>query len=113
MGTVDGPVLLLNIDNNSSYMDALTTVCNNMRLGVYVYDENGEFLHKDSYNDLIWAYNAVADGGYYPLDATLANMMQVVGEYMGWYSASSPLYLFEGQAVMPENAWLFACVYAQ
>ena len=114
LNSADGAVLMLNIGNNSPYMDALTTVCDNMRLGVYVYDEQGNFVSKDSYNELIRAYAAVADGGYYPLDATLASVMQVVGAYIGWYDASSPMYLFTEQPlVVPENAWLFACAYVQ
>ena len=94
-------------------MDALTTVCGNMRLGVYVYDENGNLQSKDSYNEMIWAYNKVADGGYYPLDDTLMRMLKVVGDYMGWYDPASPMYLFEGVALEPANAYLFACVYLQ
>lgn len=113
VGSEQGPVVLINLDNNSQYMDALTTVCNNMRLGVYVYDEDGKLLSKDSYNELIWAYNAVADGGYYPLDDTLIDMLKVVGDYMGWYDPASPMYLFEGVALEPANAYLFACVYVQ
>ena len=113
LGSEDGPVLMLNLDHASPYMDALTTVCNNMRLGVYVYDADGNLLSKDSYNELIWSYNEVSDGGYYPLDQTLADMMTVVGNYMGWYDASSPMYLFDVQPLVPENAYLFACVYAQ
>lgn len=113
VGSEDGPVVLVNLDNNSQYMDALTTVCSNMRLGVYVYDEDGKLLSKDSYNELIWAYNAVSDGGYYPLDDTLLDMLKTVGDYMGWYDPASPMYLFEGVALEPANAYLFACVYLQ
>ena len=113
VGSVDGPVLLLNLDNNSPYMDALTTVCSNMRLGVYVYDDEGNVISKDSYNELIWAYNEVSDGGYYPLDQTLADMMLAVGNYIGWYDASSPMSLFGAQLIVPEHAHLFACVYVQ
>ena len=114
LNSADGAVLLLNIGNNSPYMDALTTVVENMRLGVYVYDADGKLLSKDSYNELILAYSEVSDGGYYPLDATLANMMQTLSAYVGWGDASSPMYLFAEQPlVVPENAWLFACVYAQ
>ncbi len=114
LNAADGAVLMLNLSNNSPYLDALITVCDNMRLGVYVYDEQGNFVSKDSYNELLRAYAAVADGGYYPLDATLANAMQVIGAYIGWYDASSPMYLFAEQPlVVPENAWLFACAYVQ
>ena len=113
VGSADGPVLMLSLANDSPYMDALTTVCNNMRLGVYEYDDAGNVLAKDSYNELIWAYAAVADGGYYPLDKTLADMMIVVGAYMGWYDASSPMSLFGAAPVVPEHAHLFACAYVQ
>ena len=113
VGSTDGPVVLVNLGNNSLYMDALTTVCDNTRLGVYVYDEQGNLVSKDSYNELIYAYNNVSSGGYYPLDDTLMNMLKVVGDYMGWYDPSSPMYLFEGVALEPANAYLFACVYLQ
>ncbi len=113
VGSADGPVLMLSLDNDSPYMDALTTVCSNMRLGVYVYDEAGNVIAKDSYNELIWAYNEVADGGYYPLDQTLADMMLVLGTYMGWYDASSPMSLFGAAMIVPEHAHLFACAYVQ
>lgn len=111
VGSEDGPVVLINLGNDSLYMDALTTVCGNMRLGVYVYGEDGKLLSKDSYNELIWAYDAVSDGGYYPLDDTLIDMLKTVGDYMGWYDPASPMYLFEGVALEPANAFLFACVY--
>ena len=111
VGSEDGPVVLVNLDNNTKYMDALTTVCSNMRLGVYVYDDEGNLLSKDSYNELIWAYNEVADGGYYPLDDTLRDMLIAVGNHMGWYDPASPMYLFGGVALEPANAFLFACVY--
>lgn len=113
VGSADGPLLMLNLDNKSPFMDALTTVCSNQRLGVYVYDDAGNVISKDSYNELIWAYNAVSDGGYYPLDKTLADMMIVVGNYMGWYDPSSPMTLFGAALVEPENVHLFACVYVQ
>lgn len=113
VGSEDGPVVLVNLGNNSQYMDALTTVCSNMRLGVYVYDEDGKLVSKDSYNELIWAYDAVSDNGYYPLDDTLLDMLRTVGDYMGWYDPSSPMYLFGGVALEPANAYLFACVYLQ
>jgi predicted small secreted protein len=113
VGSAQGPVLMLNLGNDSPYMDALTTVCGTMRLGVYVYDEQGNFVSKDSYNELIYAYNAVSDGGYYPLDRTLADAMRTIGAYMGWYDASSPMSLFGAAPVVPEHAHLFACVYVQ
>ncbi len=113
VGSAQGPVLMLNFDKDSPYLDALTTVCGNQRLGVYVYDEQGNVISKDSYNELIWAYVEVADDGYYPLDQTLADAMRAIGEYMGWYDASSPMSLFGAAPVVPEHAHLFACVYVQ
>ncbi len=113
VGSADGPLVLINLDNSTGYLDALTTVCANQRLGVYVYDEDGNLVSKDSYNELIYAYNAVSDGGYYPLDQTMLDMLVAVGNYMGWYDASSPMYLFGGKVLTVENAHLFACVYLQ
>ena len=113
VGSADGALVLINLDNSTGYLDALTTVCANQRLGAYVYDEDGNLLSKDSYNELIYAYNAVSDGGYYPLDQAMLDMIIAVGNSMGWYDASSPMYLFGGKVLTVENAHLFACVYLQ
>lgn len=113
VGSADGPLVLINLAGDTAYMDALITVCANTRLGVYVYDEDGKLLSKDSYNDMITAYNDASDGGYYPLDRTLLDAMLVLGEYIGWYDASSPMYLFADKVLTVENAHLFACVYLQ
>ncbi len=111
--SADGALVLINLDNSTGYIDALTTVCANQRLGAYVYDEDGNLLSKDSYNELIYAYNAAGDGGYYPLDQAMLDMLLAVGNSMGWYDASSPMYLFGGKVLTVENAHLFACVYLQ
>ena len=112
--SVDGPVLYVRIGSKSSYQEALTTIVGTSNLGVYIYDENGEFVKKERYNEIIDAYAAASDTKYnvYPLTEDLYYVLHKLADD-GWYDKTSPNYIFsdEGIVVMPFNGWLFACVY--
>lgn len=112
--SVDGPVLYVRLGSKSSYQEALTTIVGTSNLGVYIYDENGEFVKKERYNEIIDAYAAAADTKYnvYPLTEDLYYVLHKLADD-GWYDKTSPNYIFsdEGIVVMPFNGWLFACVY--
>ena len=112
--SADGPVLYVRLGSKSSYQEALTTIVGTSNLGVYIYDENGEFVKKERYNEIIDAYAAAADTKYnvYPLTEDLYYVLHKLADD-GWYDKTSPNYIFsdEGIVVMPFNGWLFACVY--
>lgn len=112
--SVDGPVLYVRLGSKSSYQEALTTIVGTSNLGVYIYDENGEFVKKERYNEIIDAYAAASDTKYnvYPLTEDLYYVLHKLADD-GWYDKTSPNYIFsdEGIVVMPFNGWLFACVY--
>jgi hypothetical protein len=92
------------------------------------YDENGKFIKKESYVDAIHIdtitfpnnknpyYSKVADSKYgvVPLTEELIYILKNAGE-IDWYKKGSPDYIFDNNTipvdVMPQNAWLFACVY--
>jgi len=112
--SADGPVLYVRIGSKSSYQEAFTTIVGTSNLGKYIYDENGEFVRKERYNEIFFAYAAAADSKYsvYPLDEDLYYILKGLGE-IGWYDKTSYNYIFKEEEiiVMPYNGWLFACVY--
>ncbi len=112
--SADGPLLYVRIGSKSSYQDALTAIAGTTNLGLYIYDENGEFLRKERYNEIVEAYAAAADDKYsvYPLDKDLYYILKRFEEE-GWYDKTSPNYIFKEEEiiVMPFNGWLFACGY--
>ncbi len=89
--------------------------------GGYVYDENGEYLNKYSYNSMIESYYGGFDdsGKYtgncdptsfvYPLTEELAEAVICHGTAAGWWKPNTVNYLFNGVNVVIDNAWLFLC----
>lgn len=111
LGTAEGAVVYLRIGTASAYLDSLLDICAVTRFGAYLYKEDGTFDRKESYNLLIEAYAAAADKatGLYPLTEELAYVMQVMGEYYGWWKTGETS-IFGTTPVVPAVAWLFACV---
>ena len=110
LGTADGAIVYLRIGTASAYLDSFYDICSVSRFGAYFYNEDGSFDRKESYNLLIEAYYACADAetGLYPLTEDLAYVIQVMGEYYGWWTASDSI--FGTTPFVPSVAWLFACV---
>ena len=82
-------------------------------IGGYVYDENGEFVAKLSYNLMIEAYMEYCDSTYgvVPLTTELAECIKLHGQQSGWWTEGTVNYLFGGYDIVAENAWLFLCMY--
>ncbi len=111
-GTIDGPVVFFRISSDSPYLDALTTVAEKSRVGVYHYDENGKFTYKESFHDMIAAYaEIVNDDGVCPLTPELEYMIKTFGGYQKWWDLSFSGNIFHDKIVTPETAWLFICGY--
>ncbi len=128
LNTADGPVLYVKITQSTKYLDPFKTIAQLTNIGKYFYDENGALLKKESYNDAIFidrnlypnnhnkCYSEVADKKYgvVPLNEELIYILKNAGEG-DWFKKSSPDYIFDNTTipadVMPQNAWLFACVY--
>ena len=112
--SINGPVLYVRITSKSTYQEAFSTIIATSNLGKYIYDENGNFVTKESYNDILTIYGEAADTKYgvYPLDQDLYYILKSLGD-IGWYDGTSHNYIFaeEGVIVKPFNGWLFACVY--
>ena len=85
-----------------------------VNIGGWVYDENGNFVAKYRYNDLIGRYMEHVDGEYgvIPLDEQLAECIKLQGENGGWFDPEKPGYLFGelDKQVNDDISWLFLCM---
>ncbi len=125
LNTVDGPIIYIRISNAVvesvtstetiyKYLPSFLAMCETARLCKVFYDDDGNIILKESYNDMLMQYGSLCgSGGMYPLNRQLAEAVKNIGEYSGWYDLESELHIFGDDAVnvVPENAWLFACVY--
>ncbi len=111
-GTIDGPVVFIRITSDSPYLDALTTVAEKSRVGVYHYDENGKFTSRESFHDMIAAYAEIVNAdGVCPLTPELEYMIKTFGTSKQWWDLSFSGNIFRDKIVSPETAWLFICGY--
>jgi len=102
----DAPYIETSIAYIAGYVDK--NVGNNF--GGYVYDENGNFKAKYSYNSMIESYLDHCDSnGVYPLTTELLEAIKCHGEQVGWWNPTSPNFLFRGVIYNEENPWLFLC----
>ena len=117
--TSDGKIVYVRIGSvcNAKYLDVSIAYISGWvdpnfgnNFGGYVYDDNGDFVGKYSYNQLIKSYYDMCDAnGVYPMTAELAEAIQVHGNNAGWWKFGTVNYLFSGVPVVLENAWLFLC----
>ncbi len=110
LGTADGPIVYVKVDCESKYLGAFSNVAENGQFCSYFYDENGEFTHKESYNEAITEYVAASDEatGIYPLDEYLREVIIKCGEFLGWWNPKSMNYRFESVSYNENNVWMFA-----
>lgn len=114
LGTADGPVMYINLGKEAPYLSLEIMikgdgVAGGAPMRRYFYDENGEFLKKEDYTNILVNYFDCADKDLrvYPLTADLEYIIKNGGE--GWWTEESPDYIFED--CNPELGWLFACCY--
>ncbi len=117
--TADGRMVYIHITSCSKYWDIeLARLVGKMdsttgiNIGGYVYDDNGDFVDKYSYNNMICSYIDYCDGatGVYPLTEELVGAIKHHGDSTGWWNKNSSNYLFwEFDGVIEENAWMFMC----
>lgn len=119
LDSADGPLVVVYLTENPSYIDCYKTITEKTRVGKYFYDENGNFLKKESYNECLMEYIEYVDNkqGVYPLTEDLKYIIQNHGEYQGWWDMTGHNYLFVDEAgndmtdVNGDIAWLFMCGY--
>ena len=122
--TADGPLVLVRLGKNSGgsqYLDDFQTILEHSGVNKYFYDENGEFVKKERYDDCLLKYFEIMDEktGLYPLTEDLKYIIQSRGEHSGWFDANESLYLFQDEngnkipGINSEISWLFICCYAE
>ncbi len=114
LNTADGPVVFIRLSSANPYMADFKTICDTTRICAYLYNEDGSFDRRESYNEMILEYLTVAnEDGAVPLNEQLAYMVKTAGDYMGWWNFSDNLDIFGDKIVDPAIAWLFACAVYQ
>ena len=114
LNTADGPVVFLRLSSANPYMADFKTICDSTRICAYLYNEDGSFERRESYNEMILEYLTVAnEDGVVPLNEQLAYMVKTAGDFMGWWNFSDNLDIFGDKIVDPAIAWLFACAVYQ
>lgn len=119
LDSADGPLVVVHLTTNPSYIDCYKTITEKTRVGKYFYDEAGNFLKKESYNECLMEYIANVDNqqGVYPLTKDLQYIIQNHGDHQGWWDTEGHNYLFVDESgtnivgVNPDIAWLFMCGY--
>lgn len=124
LDTADGPLVLVRlgeVSGGSNYLDSFQTILEHSGVTKYFFDENGEFVKKESYSECLLEYIEYMDqeSGVYPLTEDLKYIIQMRGDHYGWFDSTSPGYIFldeNNNQVMGLNheiTWLFMCCYIQ
>ena len=121
LDSTDGPLVLVRLGEKAEvkYLDPFETILEHSGVNKYFFDENGEFVKKESYSECLLEYFEYVDEatGLYPLTEDLKYIIQQRGDYSGWFDPTESLYLFKddsGNAIPGINneiAWLFMCCY--
>jgi hypothetical protein len=114
LGSADGPVVYIDLIN-AHYNISISALVNNSAMVNYEFDANGKPVKRTDYTPCMVSYveNVDPAHGVIALTDDLITIMQNHGRTAGWYDPEGPLYLFEGQDVLPENAWMFLlCIFA-
>lgn len=122
LNTAEGPLVLARLGVPTAYLEAVEVILKEYSgMGKYFYDENGNFLKKESYTECLLTYCDYLDEEYgvYPLTEDLMYMLTQRGEYAGWWNPQSAGFLFNDDQGLPlpdvnlENAWLFLFCYIE
>lgn len=119
LDSADGPLVLARLGKDGKYTDCFKTMMERANICKYFFDENGEFLKKESYNDCLTEYinNMDENEGVYPLTEDLKYIIQQRGEYAEWWDPDGHFYLFVDEngmdipGINQDIAWLFMCCY--
>jgi len=120
MNTADGPLVYVHLRDANCYLDSFKTILDYTGVNRYFFDEDGNFLKKESYTECLMEYLECMDEetGVYPLTEDLKYIIQQEGADSGWFDPENSMYLFVDEAgnqisgINQEIAWLFMCCYA-
>ncbi len=115
----DGPLVLVRLAEDNDYIACFKTILDRSGVVKYFFDEDGEFIKKESYSESLLEYIEYVDeeNGVYPLTEDLKYIIQQRGDYVGWWDVESSGYLFKDADgnnltdINPDIAWLLMCCY--
>lgn len=124
LDSADGPLVLFRLgekSGGSKYLDPFQVILEHSGVSKYFYDEDGNFVKKEKYDDCLLEYFEYMDeeSGLYPLTEDLKYIIQQRGDYSGWWDPNESLYLFKDDSgenipgINNEIAWLFMCCYLE
>lgn len=121
LDSANGPLVYVWLTEDPMYLPCFMNILDRSGVNKYFFDENEEFVKKESYSECLLEYIDYADeeSGVYPLTKDLEYIIKQRGEYVGWWDSTSPNFIFEDSAGAPvaglnaEIAWLFMCCYAK
>ena len=119
LNTADGPLVLVRLGEKSQYLDSFQKILESSGVVKYFFDENENFVKKESYSECLLEYikHMDEDKGVYPLTEDLKYIIQQRGDYSGWFDPDASLYLFKDvngdkiPGINTDIAWLFMCCY--
>ncbi|MBQ9848417.1 MAG: hypothetical protein IJO64_05105 [Clostridia bacterium] len=117
----NGPLVLVRLAEDCDYIACFKTILDRSGVSRYFFDDDGNFVKKVSYSECLLEYIGYVDEaeGVYPLTEDLKHIIQQRGEYVGWWDAESPNYLFKDDNgynlpdINNEIAWLLMCCYIE
>ena len=112
LGSESGPIVMLRITSSSPYIDSFQKISENQSVSHYEYDASGNLTRKARWNAVVNSMiEYVNADGVVPLNDQLLEMLKKVGDHMGWWNETHPLYIFSSVKEVTEIAYLFACCY--
>ncbi len=116
LNSADGPIIYINLGKDAPNVSLEVVIKGDGAAGGapirhYFYDENGEFVKKEDYTEILMKYFDNMDEDYkvYPLNEDLVYI--ITNACTGWWTSNDPNYIFDG--CNPELGWLFACCYIE
>ncbi len=119
LGSIDGPIIFIDLTTDSKYISSIQTICANQRMGAYIYDADGKVAEKRSYNELFIQYGMPSDTTSVdepiriPLTKKLAEAIREFGGRSGWWGENPDVNIFNkvllGASYNQEYAWLLYC----
>ena len=108
-GSEDGPIVYMDL-KAARYGISIAAVLDTSAMFKIEYDSNGKPVRRIDYTDCMNKYlqNADEKHGVYALTDDLITIIQNHGAQQGWYEKNGTgYYLFSGENVLPESAWMF------
>lgn len=117
----DGALVLVRLGKDCQYINCFKSMLDRSGVVKYFFDDNGEFVKKESYSECLLEYIDCADEkeGVYPLTEDLKYIIQQRGEYAQWWDFESSNFRFQDAdgnnmpEINTEIAWLLMSCYIE